>query len=251
MGLPDSASMDQPWARSLPARVAREGIICGVFGTIMATYSRRPVSGLEHLASLDGPVIFVANHCSHVDTPAVLRALPARWRRRTAVAAAADYFYASRLLGNTVSLAFNTVPLERRGGGVGADATAHVAALFADGWSLVVFAEGTRSRDGVVGRLRSGAAVLAAEHGVPIVPVHVRGTHEAMPLGGRWMVRPADGGRFARHDVPITFGAPIRVTAGDDRLEVMERVRLFMESCGAQTTVDPKLARRRVAAAVA
>ena len=41
-----------------------------------------------------------------------------------------------------------------------------------------MFAEGTRSRDGTVGRLRSGAAVLAAEHGLPIVPIHVSGTHE-------------------------------------------------------------------------
>ena len=63
--------------------------------------------------ALDGPVVFVANHCSHVDTPVLLRSLPASWRRRTAVAAAADYFYSRRLLASAVSLAFGTVPLER------------------------------------------------------------------------------------------------------------------------------------------
>ena len=52
-----------------------------------------------------------------------------------------------------------------------------------------MFAEGTRSRDGSVGRLRSGAAVLAAQHDLPLVPVHVSGTHEVMPVGRYWMKR--------------------------------------------------------------
>ena len=50
-----------------------------------------------------------------------------------------------------------------------------------------MFAEGTRSRDGSVGRLRSGAAVLAAQHDLAIVPIHVSGTHEVMPVGRYWM----------------------------------------------------------------
>lgn len=248
----DPVVPDQPWARTLPARAAREVIICGVFGSIIRWYARKDVRGHEHLDGVDGPVIFVANHCSHVDTPALLGALPTRYRRRTAVAAAADYFYAKKALANAVSLAFCTVPLERRGGGMGTDATAHMTRLIDTRWSLVVFAEGTRSRDGRVGRLRSGAAVLAAQHGLPIVPVHVGGTHTAMPTGRRWMVRPAEGGRFARHTIPVTFGAPIVVTGDEDRFEVMERIRVFMEGCGADTTQDPKLlARRRAAAAKA
>jgi 1-acyl-sn-glycerol-3-phosphate acyltransferase len=245
----DSAGLDQPWARTLPARAAREVIICGVFGSLIANYARREVIGHEHLEHLAGPVIFVANHCSHVDTPTLLRSLPGTWRRRTAVAAAADYFYTRRALANAVSLAFCTVPLERRGGGMGTDATAHMKRLIDSRWSLVVFAEGTRSRDGRVGRLRSGAAVLAAQHGLPIVPVHIGGTHVAMPTGRNWMVRPARGGRFARHAIPVSFGPPIHVGPLDDRFEVMERVRLFMEACGGDTTPDPKLAARRAAAA--
>lgn len=245
------ANLDRPWARTLPARVAREAIVCGVFGSIIRWYARRDVVGRERLAGVDGPVIFVANHCSHVDTPALLASLPGPRRRRTAVAAAADYFYAKPALAHAVSLAFCTVPLERRGGGIAADATAHARALVDGGWSLVVFAEGTRSRDGRVGRLRSGAAVLAAEHGVPIVPVHIGGTHEAMPTGSGWMSRPAGGGRLARHRIAVTFGSPIAVTEAEDRFEVMERVRCFMAGCGADTTQDPKLAARRRAASLA
>ena len=243
MGIDESASGDQPWARTLPARAVRELVICGVFGAIITTYARRQVYGREYLAELEGPVIFVANHCSHVDTPVLLCSLPARWRRRTAVAAAADYFYASRLLAGAVSLAFCTVPVERRGSATGIDAAAHIEQLLADGWSLLVFAEGTRSRDGRVGRMRSGAAVLAAAHGLPIVPVHIGGTQSAMPIGRKWMVRPAGGGRLARHRVSVSFGAPIDTRQGDDRFEAMERVRRFMESRGAETTPDLRTVR--------
>jgi 1-acyl-sn-glycerol-3-phosphate acyltransferase len=148
------------------------------------------------------------------------------------VAAAADYFYGSRLVAGAVSLAFGTVPLDR-GQGAGADVP-HIRRLLDAGWNLVVFAEGTRSRDGRVGRMRSGAAVLSADHGVPIIPVHISGTHEAMPIGHRWMVRPEGGGRFARHTISVCFGAPIDAAALGDRAEAMARVRAFMESCGAE-----------------
>ncbi|ADB51569.1 lysophospholipid acyltransferase family protein [Conexibacter woesei] len=246
----DRADLDQPWARALPARAARELIVCGLFNAIIRAYARTEVTGREQLRRLDGPAIFVANHCSHADTPVLLRALPRRLRRRTAVAAAADYFYTGRLLASAVSLAFCTVPLERRAGGRGIGSTAALEPLIDARWSLVVFAEGTRSRDGRVGPLLAGAAALAVEHGLPLVPVHIAGTHAAMPAGRRWMTRPA-GRRLARHALRVSFGGPLRVAPGEDRFEVMERVRLFMEECGAQTTPDPKLAARRAAAAAA
>jgi 1-acyl-sn-glycerol-3-phosphate acyltransferase len=101
-----------------------------------------------------------------------------------------------------------------------------------------VFAEGTRSRDGSIGPLRSGAAVLAAQHELAIVPVHVSGTHTVMPPGRAWMHRPA--GR--RHPIAVRFGAPVRPADGEHRTEVMERVRRFFEDCGAQTTPDKRIA---------
>jgi 1-acyl-sn-glycerol-3-phosphate acyltransferase len=235
------ASRDQAWARTPAARAARELVIRGVFGSIVGTYSHREISGLEQLERVAGPAIFVANHCSHVDTPVLMLSLPAKWRRRTAVAAAADYFYTSWWLAGVVSLAFGTVPLARDGRGAGAD----LGALLDDGWSLVVFAEGTRSRDGRIGPMRSGAAALAAAHGIPIVPVHISGTRRAMPIGSRWMVRPERGGRWARHAISVSFGAPIEV---DDRAEAMACVRRFMQSCGAEITAPQPSPARDIAA---
>lgn len=233
----EDGRLDRRWPWTAPARVVREFSICGVFDAIVHTYASVEVKGRERLAPLDGPAIFVANHNSHVDTPVLLRALPARWRRRTAVTAAADYFYSSRLLGSAVSLAFGTVPLERRGGG--ARPTAGLSPLVEDGWSLVVFPTGTRSRDGRVGRLRTGAAILAAQYSLPIVPVHISGTRAAMPVGSGWMSRPAAGGRLARHRIELTFGTPFAVAPDEEPRAVMEKVRAFLAAQGEETTPDP------------
>jgi 1-acyl-sn-glycerol-3-phosphate acyltransferase len=225
---------DVAWARSGLACAVREVILSAVFRPLIAIYARRTVTGTEHLDGLDGPVILVANHSSHMDTPLLLRALPWRWRRRTAVAAAADYFYTRRWLARAVSLAFNTVPVARKGENVDPRLFDR---LLDERWSLLLFAEGTRSRDGKVGKLRTGAAVLAAEHELPIVPIYVRGTHEAMPVGRGWVTRHPEGGR---HDVGVAIGPPIRPRAGEHRRDVMERVREFLESQGASTTPAPR-----------
>ncbi len=229
---------DVGWARTRPARAVRELLLCAVFSPLIALYTRRTVTGSEHLDSLNGPVVFVANHSSHMDTPLLLRALPKRWRRRTAVAAAADYFYESALLAHAVSLAFGTVPVERDGDP--ASGASELDLLLGQGWSVVVYAEGTRSRTGEVGKLRAGAAVLAAERELPIVPVRVSGTHATMPVGRSWMRR---GPGLRRRPVRVAFGPAMHVAPGEHRIDVMERVRAFYETEGANTTP-----RRRAAA---
>jgi 1-acyl-sn-glycerol-3-phosphate acyltransferase len=210
-----------------------------VLGPLMDLYTRRRVAGHERLDGLTGPVVFVANHNSHMDTPVILRALPGRWRRRTAVAAAADYFYDKRRKALSASLAFGTVPLDRNSGaGVGTGQTAHLDRLIGAGGSLLVFPEGTRSRDGRVGQLRPGAALLAAEHHLPIVPIYLSGTGETMPRGHRWMVFKA-GRPGPRHPLEIRFGTPIAPGAGERPSEVMERVRLFLAECGGEMEREP------------
>lgn len=243
------ASVDVPWARSGPARVLRERILCDVLGPAMDIYTRRRISGRERLAGLDAPVVFVANHSSHMDTPAILRALPRGWRRRTAVAAATDYFYRNRAIAGAVSLVFNTVPMQRDGGGLEPDSSRHLQRLIRERWNLLIFAEGTRSRDGRVGRLRSGAAVLAAEHGLEIVPIYVSGTRAAMPRGHKWMHRKRGRYISRRHSIAITFGSPVRPRAGEHPAEVMERVRVFFAASGALTTPDKRVAAAGSAAA--
>jgi 1-acyl-sn-glycerol-3-phosphate acyltransferase len=232
------AKMDVSWARCGYARALREGLLRFVLGPMTDYYLRRRTVGREVFEELTPPVVFVANHSSHLDTPTILRAIPRKWRNRTAVAAAADYFYKKRWKANGVALLFNTVPLGRTGGGLANGATDHVDRLIGQGWNLVMFPEGTRSRDGQIGKVHSGAAVIAAHHGIGIVPIYVSGTHDAMPPGQNWPKRRP--GRFLsrRHKVEVRFGRPIRSRDEEHRREVMDEVRAFWESKGLPAEAD-------------
>lgn len=186
------------WSRTLPARVAREVLLTGVLGPLVWWLGHPQVRGRANLVDLAPPVVFAANHASHADTPTLLRSLPARWRRRTVVVAAADYFYKDPLRAAAVSLAFGTIPVERDG--VTEASAARMHRLLARGWNLLLYPEGTRSRDGRLGPLHRGAAVLASAHRLPLVPIGLAGTHQVLPPGASIP---------RRHPVTVRIGAPL------------------------------------------
>ncbi len=222
-----AAQLDIPWARSAPARWVRERFMQFVMNPILDHYAARRATGFEMLAQLKEPVILVANHASHMDTPIILSALPRKLRKRTAVAAAADYFYKNRIVASMVALLFNTVPIERKGGGM-SKGTSHLDTLLDDGWNLLLYPEGTRSRGDGLGRVRRGAAVLASHHNLSIVPIRVTGTAAAMPPGAVWPKR-LRGRLFSRrHRVEVTFGEPIPPLS--DTAALIEKVQYFFES---------------------
>jgi 1-acyl-sn-glycerol-3-phosphate acyltransferase len=222
-----AGGLDIPWARSWLAGIARENFLRFILGPIMDFYARRRSTGREKLAGLKGPVILVANHGSHMDTPVILSALPRRLRKRTAVAAAADYFYRNRLVASLVSLAFNTVPIERRGGGL-TKGGGHLDNLLDQGWNLLLYPEGTRKHGEGTGRVRRGAAVLAAAHNLSIVPIRVTGTRDAMPPGRIWPKRLRGKLLSKRHRIEVSFGEPIRPNG--DATALIERVQRFFET---------------------
>jgi 1-acyl-sn-glycerol-3-phosphate acyltransferase len=223
-----ASQLDMEWARSWLAGVARENFLRFVLRPTMDLYAARRATGREKLAGLKGPVILVANHASHMDTPVILAALPRRLRKRTAVAAAADYFYRNRLVAAAVSLIFNTVPIERRGGGLAKNGGGHLDKLLDQGWNLLLYPEGTRTRSGGPGRVRRGAAVLAAAHNLSIVPIRVTGTREAMPPGRLWPKRLHGKVLSRRHRIEVNFGEPIRPTG--DATALIERVQRFFDA---------------------
>ena len=224
-----AAQLDIPWARSAWARWIRENFMQLVMNPILDYYAARRATGWEKVAALTDPVIMVANHASHMDTPVILSALPRRLRKRTAVAAAADYFYRNRFVAAAVSLFFNTVPIERRGGG-GVKDGSQLDSLLDDGWSILLYPEGTRSRGDGTGRLRRGAAVLASHHNVSILPIHVTGTAKAMPPGQLWpkRLRGRLGLLTHRHRIEVSFGEPI--PPQEDAAALLARVQSFFDA---------------------
>jgi 1-acyl-sn-glycerol-3-phosphate acyltransferase len=225
-------NIDVSWARCGYAKAARAGLLTFGLGPMIDFYVHNRVVGAELFDTLEHPVLFVANHSSHLDTPTILRALPPKWRRRTAVAAAADYFYDKRWKASGVALLFNTVPLGRKGGGLSGGATDHVDRLLHEKWNLVMFPEGTRSRNGGIGKVHSGAAVIAEKHGIDIVPIYLNGTHEAMPPGRNWPRRIPARPLSRRHEVEVRFGDPITPGFGRTPREVMDEVKSFWERKG-------------------
>ena len=120
------------------------------------------------------------------------------------------------------------VCVERRGGGLGKNGSGHLDKLLDQGWNLLLFPEGTRTRDGGPGRVRRGAAVLAAAHNLSIVPIRVTGTRAAMPPGRLWPKR-LHGKIFSkRHRIDVSFGEPIPST--EDTTALIERVQRFFDS---------------------
>ena len=232
-----AAQLDIPWARSWLAGLIRENFMRFVLNPLMDYYAARRASGREMLENVKGPVILVANHASHLDTPVILSARPRRLRKRTVVAAAADYFYRNRVVAWLVSLIFNTVPVERRRGGGMSKNGGHLDVLLDQGWNLLLYPEGTRSRDGMPGPLRRGAAVLAAAHHLTIVPIRVTGTAEAMPPGRFWPRRLRNKPVPRRHRIEVSFGEPITATGDAD--EVMEYVKTFFQNGSASPYRSP------------
>src|SRR6516164_9667503 len=71
---------DTAWARRYGVRLARVLVTEGVTRPLARLLASPRVSGLDRLAHLDEPLIFAANHASHIDTPLLLSLLPERWR---------------------------------------------------------------------------------------------------------------------------------------------------------------------------
>jgi 1-acyl-sn-glycerol-3-phosphate acyltransferase len=161
-------------------------------------FVRLRVRGREHVP-LDGAFLLVANHASHADTPALTAALPRAVRRRLVVAAAEDHFFRGGLLGRVSRALFGLVPVRR--GGDADDPLAGVRDALLAGQPVLLFPEGTRTRDGTVGPFRRGVARLAAETGAPVVPAWIEGAARALPPTAR-LPRP--------RRMEVRFGPPLR-----------------------------------------
>jgi len=187
------------------------------------------VEGLEHLQGLATPALFIANHSSHVDTVSIIRALPAPLRKRLVVAAAADYFFRVPSVGRLTSLLMNTFPFSREG--AVRTSLEHCGRLADQGWSVLIYPEGTRSATGKLLPFKLGVGLLAAELHVPVVPVAVFGGPAVLPKG-RFLPRPGP--------LRVRFGAPIQVAEGSTpaalTLELRDQVAALLNISEQGTT---------------
>jgi long-chain acyl-CoA synthetase len=224
---PAEAVVFPAWNRSAPVRLLRRASLATWILPIARVFAWIHVEGQEHLDRLDGPVIFAANHQSHMDTPVILAAMPGCVRARVAVAMAKEFFKAhffpadhTRRQRFTNSLNyylaatfFNAFPLPQREAGA-RETLRYIGELVGAGMSVLIFPEGKRTQAGEINPFRPGIGMIAARLGVPVVPVRLVGVDKV--LHQTWkMARP---GR-----VTVKFGAPL-VLRGDDYPALTRRV---------------------------
>ena len=207
------------WNRSAAFRALRRASLPTWILPLMRPFVKLEVRGLEHLSNISGPVIFAANHQSHFDTPAILMALPPRWRYRVAPAMAKEFFKAhfypaqfgrKAWLTNSLnyylaSAFFNAFPLPQRESGT-RQTLRYIGDLFAEGFSLLIFPEGKRTDAGEINRFQPGIGMIASRLDVPVVPVRLYGLDKVLHQTWKFPVRGS-----AR----VTFGAPISLKGNE------------------------------------
>jgi long-chain acyl-CoA synthetase len=176
-------------------------------------FARIRAEGRENLQGIDGPVIFVSNHQSYMDVPAILAALPARWRYRVAPAMRKEFFeghfhghsFTNSLNYYLSALFFNAFPLPQREAGV-FSALRYMGDLASANWCVLIFPEGIMTKAGEIKPFQPGIGMIAAKLRIPVVPVRIEGLDRV--LHSSWKM--AKMGH-----VRIKFGSPIRFSGED------------------------------------
>ena len=162
------------------------------------------VTGRENLEGITGPVLFASNHNLGLDNPLIIKAVPLKWRRRMAVAGAADlwknpvWWIMNPLLGNGFPLA--------REGSV-RPSLENMGKVMDNGWSVLIYPEGELTVGGPIKPFMNGTGLVAVEGRIPVVPlrlhIHKLGSPTRFPF-------------LRRGSIEVRFGAPLSFPPGTD-----------------------------------
>jgi 1-acyl-sn-glycerol-3-phosphate acyltransferase len=179
-------------------------------------FARIHVHGVENL-SADQNYVYMANHSSLIDIPALFACLPYQFR----IMAKKELFYVP-FMGWHLWTAGN-FPIDRSDPRKTARSLRGVIDGVKRGKSLAVFPEGTRTPDGRLQEFKSGAFKIALRAGVPIVPISIRGTFKLLP---KTTLAPRPG------RVDVIIGEPIDTFGYSERNlnELIGRTRAAIEA---------------------
>ena len=207
------------WAMSFPMTLIRPLVYHLFLLPLTWIMCRVRVAGAERLSKVSGPVLFISNHVTHVDAPLIVSALPWRWRTRLAIAMAGEMLREWRL-NSKVKYAlgaglFHVFSLPRQSGF--RQSFAYAGEAMDRGYSVLIFPEGTETKDGRLQPFRAGIGLLASDLNVPIVPIMLHGLFE-LKEKRQFFVRPGT--------VSVTFGDPIIFSADAEPAEITRALEL-------------------------
>ena len=219
------------WAQRWPVTWIRLGIYYLLVWPATMLLARPEIRGRENLRGVRGPILVVANHVTYVDIGCVLAALPAFFRHRLATAMEAERLYGMRHPSRETNFfmrmvnrmdyflviaLFNVFPLPKQSGF--RESFAFAGELADRGWSVLVFPEGARTKDGKLAAFRGGIGLLATRLHLPVVPVRIDGLWElaqARLTGKSSRLKPVPRGA-----VKVTIGEPVTFAADADAEEI-------------------------------
>jgi 1-acyl-sn-glycerol-3-phosphate acyltransferase len=216
-----------------PTRLERLGYraISGGFHGLAKLYFRLEIHGREHVPT-DGPFVLAPVHRSNLDFILASTVYPSRMRYMGKAS-----IWKVKPVGRLISL-LGAFPVHR--GTADRESLRTCLQVIENGEPLVMFPEGTRRSGPVVEDLFDGPAYVAARTGVPLVPVGIGGSAEAMPVGAK-LIRP--------HKIVIVVGEPVRPPVGDGTGRAKRRaVRELTEALRVSVQAVYDDARRRAGA---
>ncbi len=183
------------------------------FVTLHSMFFRGDVSGVENIPTT-GPFLLAGNHASHLDPPAIGSNVPRQisfFARKTLWKGPLTNWWMDQA---------GCIPVDRDGGGSDVSAIKKVLRTLQEGKALILFPEGTRSKDGNFQAPKSGVGMIACRAKVPVVPVRIFDSHLAW---GR--------GRYMNPGVPvsITYGKPLQIEDIEDRSAGKQRYQVASE----------------------
>ena len=162
------------------------------------------------------PFIIASNHSSHMDTPLIFSCFPFSKTNNVRTIAALDYFFSNYAFRNFSHLLCNLIPINRSSADMISISMCEKT-IKANG-TLIIYPEGTRTRDGTVGDFKPGIGLIVQKTRIPVIPVCIKGSFACFNY---------------RHIIPkpgkvsIKFGTPMKFGLSDasDPRKITEAVR--------------------------
>jgi 1-acyl-sn-glycerol-3-phosphate acyltransferase len=167
------------------------------------------VSGIENIRP-GQPYVLVANHQGIADIPILLAHLPVIFNF-----AIKKSLFNIPIFGDGIYQAGH-IPVDREAVAAAHKTINSMLNILRSGGSILVFPEGTRSRDGSLGKFKGGFLMVASRSGAPVVPIAISGSYNILPRGER-LFRPAE--------VKLSIGKAIYIKSEHEGEKKIQEVR--------------------------
>lgn len=196
------------WLNNPFGRAIREALDIVFQKPLSSLFFDLRIHGLSNLKNIKGPVVFISNHVSYLDQPAIMYSLPRDIRYKIASATREEFFFSeestslfNKALFPYAMVAFNAFLLPQKSGF--RKSLSFMGKLIDRGVSILVFPEGSRTKDGKLQNFMSGLGLMVKELQVPVVPIKIVGMEKIYPRDTKF---PKKG------KCTVIFGKPIEFT---------------------------------------